>query len=386
MADLTDADFMSPYEVSKYLSGVIEGKKFNKGTFLSDQFADRDVTENPTFNVDREADQKNVMGQYVHPKADAGYIQLPDYGTEELRFAYAKEAINTDDFETLNQREIGQPFGMIDVNANDAARLQKKLANAINAVDNLKEKAAADIAFLGGHTAEGPKASKVVWNFNRTVVTADADYVKGTYIPEIDLTTLVGNGGAGKRAWDSAGGTKAPTPYLDIKKMVQTGLARAKPIKMIVMDTNAYQLLEDDIIANYSKAADLTLAVRDRIELQIIPMVETYRGLTYQRLLPFAGGSVVAIYTYTAAYNDRITGVETPYVPTGRIVGIPDARYQGIRYGRIMHRKARWGAMPIWVNTWMNEKTGEFEQEIHSSFVMFPWDVDALVSWKVASS
>lgn len=386
MADLTNADFMSPYEVSKYLSGVIEGKKFNKGTFLSDQFGDRDVTEDPTFNVDRENDQKNVMGQYVHPKADAGYIQLPDYGTEELRFAYAKEAINTDDFETLNQREIGQPFGQIDVNANDAARLQKKLTNALNAFDNLKEKAAADILFTGAHTAEGPKAAKVVWNFNRTVVTTDAAYVTGNYIPEIDLTTLVGNGGAGKRAWDSTGGTKAPTPYLDIKKMVQTGIARAKPIKMIVMDVNAYQLLEDDINAHYSKAADLTLAVRDRIELQIIPMVETYRGLTYQRLLPFAGGAVVAIYTYTAAYNDRITGAETTYVPTGRIVGIPDARYQGLRYGRIKHRKARWAAMPVWVNTWMEEKTGEWEQELHSSFVMFPWDIDAIVSWKVASS
>jgi len=386
MADLTNADFMSPYEVSKYLSGVIEGKKFNKGTFLSDQFADRDVTEAPTFNVDRENDAKNVMGQYVHPKADAGYIQLPDFGTEELRFAYAKEAINTDDFETLNQRQLGQPFGQIDVNANDAASLQKKLANALNAFDNLKEKAAADILFTGAHTASGPKAATVTWNFGRTVVTSDADYVTGMYVPEIDLTTHFGNGGSGKRAWDSTGGTKAPTPYLDVKRMVQTAMVRGKPLKMIVMSSNAYQLLEDDINAHYSKAADLTLAVSDRIEMQIIPMVETYRGLTYQRLLPFAGGSVVAIYTYTAAYNDRITGTETAYVPTGRIVGIPDARYQGMRYGRIKHRKARWAAMPIWVNTWMEEKTGEWEQELHTSFVMFPWDIDALVSWKVSST
>jgi hypothetical protein len=384
MAELTNSDFMSPYEVGKYLSGVIAGRQFAKHTFLQDFFGDRDVFETDTFNVDREFDQKNVMGQYVHPKADGGYIQLPDFGSEELRAAYAKEAISSDDFVTLNQRQIGDQFGQVDVQINDTRNLQKKLSNALAAFDNLKEKAAADILFLGAHTASGHKASTVVWDFNRTTITTDADYLAG-YVPEINLTTLVGNGGAGKRAWDSTGGTKAPTPYIDIKKMVSTAKSRGKPLNAIVMDGNAYQLLEDDINANYAKAADMTLAVMQRVELKILPIIENYQDATFQRTLSF-GAEQIDIYTYTGAANNRVTGAKEYFVPTGYIVGIPDKRYQLIRYGRIMNRKARWEAMPIWINSWVDYKTGELEQELHTSFLLAPWDPDSIVSWKVASA
>lgn len=383
MSTLTNAEFMSPYEVGKYLSGVIEGRKFEKKTFLQDQFGDRDTFETETFNVDREKDQKNVMGQYVHPKADGGYIQLPDFGSQEMRSAYSKEAINTDDFVTLNQRSLGAQFGQVDVNANDAKNLQKKLANALSAFDNLKEKAAADVLFLGTHTASGPKASTVGWDFGRTIVTADADYVAG-YVPEIDLTTLVGNGGAGKRAWDATGGTKAPTPYLDIKKMINTAKVRGKTLSKIVMDGNAYQMLEDDITTNYAKAADLTIAVMQRIELKVLPVIENYQDATYQRTLSF-GPVSIDIYTYTGAANNRETGVKEYFTPTGRIVGIPESRFQLIRYGRIIHRKARWEAMPVWINTWEDQKSGEIEQELHTSFLLAPLDPDSVVSWKVAS-
>ena len=384
MSDLTNADFMDPYEVAKYLQGVIEGRKFEKRTFLQDQFGDRSTFEQDTFNVDREKDQKNVMGQYVHPKADGGYIQLPDFGSQELRAAYSKEAIQTDDFESLNQRQLGQAFGQVDVLANDANNLNKKLANALAAFDNLKEKAAADIIFLGAHTASGPKASTVVWDFDRTVVTTDADYLIG-YVPAVDLTTLDGNGGVGKRAWDSTGGTKAPTPYLDLKKMVETARARDKTINKFIMGSTALTALEDDIKTNYAFAADLTISVMQRIELKILPTIDTYKGATYQRTIMF-GPVAVDIYTYTGAANNRQTGVEEQFMPAGYVAAIPDARYQLIRYGRIKHRKARWQAMPIWINTWDDKRSGEIEQELHTSFLLAPWDPDALISWKVAST
>lgn len=384
MATLTNSDFMSPYEVSKYLSGIIEGKKKNKQTFLTDQFGDRDVTEDKSVNLDKLRDEKNVMGEYVHPKADPSLIELPDYGTVELGFAYSKEGINTDDFVTLNQREAGQPFGQVDVNANDASRLQKKLANALQAFDNLKEKAASDILVSAAHTASGPKASTVVWNFGRTVATTDTEYLAGTDVYAIDLTTLSANGGTGKRAWDSTGGTKAPTPYLDVKKMVQSAANRGKMLRKLIMSTNAYDLLEADINANFKTAADTTILTMQRIELKILPEVEAYDGVMYRRTLSL-GSASVDIYTYTAAYNDRLTGASASYFPSGYVVGIPDTSNQFVRYGRIMHRKARWAAMPVWINTWDDGKTGEIQQELHTSFVLGIYDANAVISWKVAA-
>ena len=382
MADLTNADFMSPYEVQKYLSGVIKGNTSPSQTWLQDKFGNRDVTEEPTFNVDREADQKNVMGQYVHPKADAGYIQLPDFGTQEMRFAYAKEGIQSDDFISLNQRQLGDAFGQIDVNSNDARNLAKKLSNALAAFANLKEAAARDILIYGTHTATSPKFAPVAWNFNRTVVTTDAAYLTGI-VPQIDLTTLNGNGGVGKRAWGSTGGTAVPTPVKDLIKIVNTARRRGLPIDSILMSGNAYEAFEADIIANYTKAYDMTQLVEARIVAQILPKVEKYQTLNFRRSFPVGDGTYVDIYTYDAVYNDRITGVQTKYVPDGYVVSIPSPNNQLIRYGRILHRKARWGAMPIWVNTWTDSKTGEIEQELHTSYVMAPWDVNSVVSWKV---
>jgi hypothetical protein len=383
MAELTNDQFMSPYEVSNYLSGVIEGRQKNKQTFLFDQFGDRDTTEDEFVNLDKERDEKNVSGEYVHPKVDASYIQLPDFGTQRLGFAYAKEALNTDDFITLNQRELGQPFGQVDINGHDSRRLQKKLANALNAFDVLKERASRDILFYGTHTASGPKASTVKWDLGRVVATTDTEYLNYT-ASAIDLTTLNANGGSGKRAWGSTGGTVPPTPYKDMKNMVQVAMNRGKPITKFVMSTNAYDLLEADILANYKDAANLEYVVMQRIELKILPEVEMYDGLTFRRMLPIGVGQSVPIYTYTNTYHDRITGASTAYVPTGYVVGIPAMNNQMVRYGRIMHRKARWQAMPVWINTWENMKTGDFEQELHTSFVIAAYDINSVISWKVA--
>lgn len=384
MAELTNDQFMSPYEVSQYLSGVIEGRKKNKQTWLLDQFGNRDTTEDEFVNLDKERDERSISGEYVHPKVDASYIQLPDFGTQRLGFAYAKEAINTDDFISLNQRELGQQFGQVDINGNDSRRLQKKLMNALNAFDVLKERAARDILFYGAHTAEGPKASTVKWDLGRTVGVA-GDYATYNAV-SLDLTDVTLNGGAGKQAWDATGGTKAPTPYKDMKNMVQVALNKGETISKFIMDVNAYDMLEADINANYKDAANLDYVVAQRIELKLLPEVETYDGLTLRRMLPIGQLGAIPIYTYTNTYHDRVTGVRTKYVPTGYVVGVPDTANQMVRYGRILHRKARWQAMPVWINTWENPKTGDFEQELHTSFVIAAYDIDKVISWKVSST
>lgn len=385
MADLTNADFMSPYDVAKYLSGVIPGNQDVRQNWLQSFFGNRSTTEDPTINLDREFDKTNVGGMYVHPRAKAEQITLPDFGTTELRFAYAKEALESDDFITLNQRQLGDQFGVINIQANDARRLREKAGLALGAFENLKEIAARDILFYGSHIARSKKFPAVTWNFGRTVVTTDAGYLSD-YIPEIDLTTLTGNGGTGKRAWDSTGGTKAPTPYKDVVKIVKTA-NRRQGISAILMSDNVYEMLEADINTNYKDAADLTISVEQRIELRKLPDYTMYQGLMLRRILPIGNntGMTVPIYTYIAYQKDRETGVNANIIPKNYVVAIPPARNQAVRYGRIMHRKANWNAMPIWINSKINGETGEIEQELHTSYVMFPFDINSVISWKVAS-
>lgn len=380
MAELTNAEFMSPYDVSKYLSGVIPGNVDVRQNWLQSFFGNRDTTEAPTINLDREFDQANVMGMYVHPKAKAGQIELPDYGTTELRPAYWKEAIQSDDFITLNQRQMGDQFGQIDVLANDARRLNQKLGLALGTKENLMELAARDLLVYGTHTATSPKHASVVWNMGRTVMTTDAQYVAG-YVPEIDLTTLNGNGGVGKRAWGSTGGTAAPTPYKDLVKMVQTA-NRRRGVAAIWMAEDAYDALEVDINANYKDAATLTLAVENRITLNVLPKYTQYQTLNYRRTL-MIGNNSVDIFSYGAVYKDRIDGTKKAFEIPGRVVCIPPAENQIVRYHRIMHRKANWQAMPVWVNVTTDSETGEIEQTLQSNFVMACLDIDSVVSWAV---
>lgn len=386
MVALTNEQFMSPYEVAKYLEGVIPGNKTKRQNWLQGWFGNRSTTEREKVNLDVERDEGNVMGQYVHPKADADYIQLNDFGTLEFGFGYSKEAINSDDFITLNQRQLGEQFGtQPDVIANEAARLRKKLGLALGAFENLKELAARDILFYGEHTAQSPKFAPIKWDFGRTTpadaAAAEVAY-QASYAPELDLSTLNGNGGVGKRAWNSTGGTtSARTPYKDLLKIIATARRRAG-VGAILMSEDAYEYLEADIIANYKDAANLSYAVMQRIELKVLPTEDLYEGLEYKRTIQ-TGVSAVDIFCYKAYYNDRITGTKTAFVPNGYVVSIPPANNQIIRYGRIMNRKANWEAMPIWVNTWTDPKDGGIEQEAHTSYVLAPLDINSVVSWKV---
>ncbi len=380
MTALTNADFMSPYDVGKYLTGVIPGNKDIRQNWLQSHFGNRDTTELPSINLDREFDQANIMGQFVHPRAKAGQIELPDYGSTELRFAYWKEGLQSDDFITLNQRQMGDQFGQVDVLANDARRLDQKLGLALGTKENLMELAAANILVYGKFTAQSPKHAAVVWDFNRTKVTTDAGYING-YAPEMDLTTLNGNGGVGKRAWNATGGTAAPTPYKDLMKMVQTA-NRRQGVEVVWMSDAAADALEVDINTNYRDAAVLTLAVEQRISLNILPVYKKFQTLNYRRTV-MIGQQSIDIFTYGAAYKDRVDGTKKYFEQAGYVVCIPPANNQIVRYGRIMHRKANWAAMPIWVNVTTDQETGEIEQTLQSNFVMAPLDIDSIVSWKV---
>jgi len=378
-------EFMNPYSTAKLLSGVIPANQTVRPNWLQTFFGQTRTSEEKTVNFDVEFATNNVMGMHVSPDVDVTPIMLPDYGHKELSFAYAKEGLNSPDYEEINTRRLGQPIGTVDVAANEVINIRAKLALAEQRFENLFELNASNIIFTGKHTASSEKHPKVVYDFGRIRPTdandADVKYLSG-YAPELDLTTLNGNGGIGKRAWGSTGGTKAPTPVKDLITMVNTADRRGG-VKAVVMSGNAYDAFEADIIANYKDAATLTLSVQNRIDLKILPVVEKYKSLNFRRSYPVGQGRYVDIYTYDAIYHDRDTRAETKYVPDGYVACLPDSQLGVKVYGRIMHPKAKYAAMPRWINFWENAKTGKREWEVHTNFLMGHIDINSVVAWKV---
>jgi len=370
-------EFMNPYTTAKLLSGVIPANKVNRPNWLQTFFGQTRTTEDKTVNFDAEFATKNVMGMYVAPDVDATPIQLPTYGHKELSFSYAKEGLNSPDYEEINTRRLGQPIGKVDVMANEIADIRAKLAIAEQRFENLFELNAANIIFTGSHTAQSEKHPKVIYNFGRTKITTAAGFNSG-YVPEVDLTTLNPGGGVGARAWTNAGST----PVKDLITMVNT-CNRRQRVNAVVMASDAYDLFEKDLQTNYKDAATLTVSVLNRVELKVLPVVEQYESLNFRRSYPVGQGQFVDIYTYDAIYHDRTTGVATNYVPNGyaAVLPSPDA---GVKvYGRIMHPRAKYAAMPRWLNFWENPKTGKREWEVHANYLMGAIDIDSYVSWKV---
>lgn len=378
MAELV---FLDPYQADKVLSGVIPANKVKRPNWLQSHFTNVSVTDKDTVNFDVEFSAKNTMGMFVEADLDVTPIQLNDFGTRQLTFAYAKEGLNSPDYKEINTRQLGQAFGQVDVAANEAANIRAKLALAEQRFENLFELVSRDILFYGAYTAESEKHHKVYYNFGRTVITTEAD-LNGGAVPSVDLTTLNANGGVGKRAWGSTGGTKAVSPVQDLITMVETAKERSG-VAAVLMSNDAYAEFNADLIANYKDASVTTLDVILRAQQDILPRVKNVDGLTYRRSYPLGNGEVVDIFTYDAYYHTRSAGTKTKYVPDGYVVCIPPSE-GGIKvYGRIDHPRAKWGAMPRWINFWENGKTGKKEWEVHTNFLMGHTDIDAVVSWKV---
>ena len=357
------------------LEGVIPANRDARPNWLQTAFGNVGTTERSTVNFDQEFQTKNTVAMYVAPTVDAPLIKLQGFGTKELRFSYVKEGLSDPDYDEINARQLGQEFGQVDILANWARDVQKKLAITEYNFENLFELNAANLIFTAKHTAESTMHPTVVYDFNRTVVTDAATFAKG-YVPEVDLTTL-DSGGVGNLAWTANG-----TPYKDLITACATTLRRGA-IRAIVMSPDAYDLLEVDINSNYKDAATLTLAVEQRIELKVLPEVDMYQDLNFRRALPIGGGRTVDIFTYDAVYHDRFTGVETKYVPEGHFAVLPSANNGIKRYGRIMHPDANYAAMPRYLNTWKDNKTGKMESEVHMNYLMGVVDIDTLVAWKV---
>ena len=117
--------------------------------------------------------------------------------------------------------------------------------------------------------------------------------------------------------------------------------------------------------------------------LHVLPVVEKYQDLNFRRTLNLGDGTMVDIFTYGAIYHDRITGVETSYIGSGKMLVLP-SKESGIKvYGRIMHPDAGFAPLPRYVNTWKDVKSGKQESEIHMNYLMGHTDINSVACWNV---
>ncbi len=397
-------EFLSPYAASKYLEGVIEALPKIRGTLLQDTVIPGFVTrETESVNLDQEFAVKNTLAMFVDPKADVTPIQLGDFGTKELYFAYTKEGWGDDEFQVLNQRQLGDQFGQVNVLANKARRLVEKAAIAEQRIQNLFEKTVSNMVLYSGYEAYSEKHPRIRYDFGRNVTTTYAQLSSATsLISSVNLTTsavtapwdssvtvlpvVATSGGftAGDKAWTRALVTAAKsTPVKDLTRMYETSARWGATPAYYIMQDDAYDAFNFDVTTNYSKQADRTIITLTQNALDIQNRPQNIDGLTFRRTWLFDNGISVPIYTYNAVINNRSTGVEEAFIPAGWVIGVPDSSYGLKVYGRIKHPRANWAAMPRFINRWMDEKTAVEEYEMHSNFLIAHKKINALTAWKV---
>lgn len=376
------AEFLTPYQTSKLLTGVIEADTTPRPNFFQTAFGTVSSTTRDTVNFDVEFGVKNVAAMHIDPDVDAPLIRLQGFGTKEMQFSYLKEGLAGADFTELNSRQLGQQFGADqNIMANYVANLQKKLTIAEQRFQNRFELNARDLLVNGTYTAESAYHAKVFYDFGRTIVTTDVGYLKGN-VPEIDLTTLNGNGGVGKRAWGSTGGAVDPTPVKDFVKAAATA-QRKGLIRLCLMSEDAYDEFFLDLKTNYADAWDLTKSVTDRTHMRITPEITKANDLNYRMSYNAGNGQEIDIYTLSSVMNNRDTGVEEAIMPDGYMLMLPAPMHGYKIYGRIMHLRAGYQALPRFINTWTDAKSDKMESEVHSNYVMGIPDANRFISWKV---
>jgi hypothetical protein len=389
---MSDLFYYDPYQTAAVLEpAVVRANTLAKPNFLQQWFPSAGTWDLPTVNFDKEFMTRNLMSDHVAPRVDASIVDLQGYTTQEMRFGYMKEGVIDPDWEQLQGRLLGEAFNSSpDYWARFNKHVSQQLVRTEEFFSNRFEYVASSLVFNGTYLCTSDKHPTIFYDFKRTKVTTEAALLKG-YVPEVNLVTLNANGGAGKRAWNATGGTKAPTPYLDVATAVKTVLRRSG-VDCIVMSSDVYPYLEADLKANYKDASDNTLRVEKEFDLRVFPILGAYQRLVYQRMLPMvmdgSGSSImVPVYTYEAVYHDRkindIDLAERNYVPNGKFAVLP-SKDKGMKlYGRILNPNAQFEAIPRYINTWKNEKTGMREAEVHTNFLMGMKDPDVFACWTV---
>jgi hypothetical protein len=140
------------------------------------------------------------------------------------------------------------------------------------------------------------------------------------------------------------------SPWDDLEAWIN--LPKSAPIKKIVMGNAAWRYLKRD--AKFTTMVNLEAlrgTTMDNLPGFQVANPKAMGGVTFRGTVY---GTGIPIYTYADTYMS-LAGVETLYVPTDAVIGIPDSMYGFQCFASIEDANADYMGMEYFMRNWMSE-------------------------------
>ena len=312
------------------ITGILQEGNLDFQPFLSLNFANMHITDQTRIYFDKIVADKRIS-VFQSPKLPGVARTSRGFSVESWKPGYIKE------------REIIIP---------DDTK-HRKAGQAYNATINPSE-------VYQALTVD--KAALLVKRFRRQIelmaaglLLDDSYSMAGTGILPSESTISFGRDAANTKTlltttrWLDANTTVSP--WDDLEAWIN--LPKSAPIRKIVMGNAAWRYLKRD--AKFT--AMLNLEALRGTTMDNLPGLQvanpkalggvTYRGNVY--------GTGIPIYTYAETYENTATGVDTLYLPTDAVIGIPDADYGWQCFASIEDANADYLGMEYFIRNWMSE-------------------------------
>lgn len=294
--------------------------------------------DTPTIDFDKIDDDLRVA-IYVDPALSAKNLRERGFSTKTYTAPYTKQKAGITP-SNIYKRAAGEPVNNFPSPSEkyNATLIQKATQMRIFQ-RRLLELTASQLLLAGTYTASSELYPvPVTVDFERNAANS------------YDFTSLNANGGVGKRAWGSTGGTATVSPVADIEEFLDNC---QEHIETIYMADNAWAEFKKD--SKFATAISSTMTPTDIARLRLLPVQGTIQGLKYRGRLEANGTD---IWTFNGTYQHPVTGVITKYIPAGYVVGVPSASFGTIAYGAIQHGEAGYQSVDEFWNMWMDEEFG----------------------------
>ena len=210
--------FLDPSELDE-ISGVLEDRSYPLPNELQSNFGTVNTFETETIDLDKVSPDLRI-GIFVAPEVNAKVTTGRGYQTKVFYPGYWKDK-TTVDFRNIRKRGVGQALSTPTSNAGKiAAAMQNHMDIMKGKRTRLLEWIAAQILIHGKYTAVSELHPSVLVDLEVNVAQNAAD-LNGGNANRANLTAstvhewpaINDNGGVGKRAWDSTGGTATVSPH-----------------------------------------------------------------------------------------------------------------------------------------------------------------------------
>lgn len=377
------ARFATPYELNE-IYGILVDRDIPLPTELQSNFGMMQPFETETINLDKIAPDLRI-GTFVAPDVQAKPVVARGYQTKVFYPGYWKSKA-TVDFRNIRARRVGEQISVPTSNAGKIASGLQASMDIIKAErERLLEWIAAQILLYGSYVATSDRHPSVLVDLEPNIAT-DATTLNGGTANRANLTgtavtlptggtlpVITDNGGAGRRAWGSTGGTNTVSPIADLQQMLN---AAWEPISKIYMSDDAWLQVTKD--SSFATVISTLITTTSSFLVDLLPRQQSKEGLKLRGTI--AG---IPIWTYNATYQPTNSTSTTKYIPSGWVIMVPDSRYGIQAYGAVQHGAADFVASELFWNSWVEDEFGIPWVQAQSAPLFLHTKINSTVAWKV---